>query len=103
MPHCVLCSRRGFVTLEVVSIGDFRRRRFDSVDEYDRRFSVCDTPVAGGAPLVRSPQLPVAKEYCKPLVMMPVYPSRPRATPTFAPMAMLMKLPFLLFTTLVMY
>lgn len=72
MPHCVLCSRRGFVTFDVVSIGDFSRRRFDSVDEYVSRFSVCDTPVAGGAPFVRSPQLPVAKEYCRPLVMMPV-------------------------------
>lgn len=70
MPHCVLCSRRGFVTLLVVSIGDFRRRRFDSDDAYVSRFSDCDTPVVVGIPRERSPQLPVAKEYLRPSEMM---------------------------------
>ena len=73
IPHCVLCKRRGFVTLLPVSIGDFNRRRLLREDEYVNRFNVWETPVDVGRPRDRSPQFPVANEYWRPLVIIVLY------------------------------
>jgi hypothetical protein len=69
MPHCVLCSWRGLASLPSRPIGALRRRRCESIDEYVRRLSTCATPVLTPAPPCM-PQLPVASEYLRPLVMM---------------------------------
>ena len=68
IPQCELCSCRGLASFPSRPMGELSRRRCDSVDENDSRFSTCETPARMScAPC--APQLPVANEYFNPEVM----------------------------------
>mmetsp|Transcript_29662 Transcript_29662/g.73495 ORF Transcript_29662/g.73495 Transcript_29662/m.73495 type:complete len:219 (-) Transcript_29662:1369-2025(-) len=68
MPQWELCSCRGLASLPSRPMGELRRRRWDKVDAKERRLSTCDTPaLMSCAPC--APQLPVAREYFSPDVI----------------------------------
>jgi len=84
MPQCVLWSWRGLVSLPSRPIGVLRRRRWLRVDAKVSRLRTWATPVRRGWPRV-APQLPVAREYLRPVVMVlslmarGMFSSRPRS------------------------
>mmetsp|Transcript_28574 Transcript_28574/g.54589 ORF Transcript_28574/g.54589 Transcript_28574/m.54589 type:complete len:208 (-) Transcript_28574:1371-1994(-) len=68
MPQWLLCSWRGLASLPSRPMGELRRRRCESVEAKVRRLSTCDTPARMPC-LPCWPQLPVAREYFNPCVM----------------------------------
>ena len=72
IPHSVLWSCRGLASLPSRPMGELRRRKCESVDANVSLLSTWDTPALAWWAFFWSPQLPVAKEYFNPSVMIRV-------------------------------
>ena len=69
IPQWVLCNCRGRANLPSLPMGEFSRRKWESVDANVNRFNTWDTPALAWWAFFWSPQFPVANEYLNPSVI----------------------------------